>query len=212
MRDRQPQLPWVTIHYAQTLDGRIATLTGNSQWISCEESLRLAHQLRASHRAVMVGIGTVLADDPRLTVRLVPGQSPIRVVVDSALRTPLQANVLSDNAAETIIITTSAAPANRVAAAADRGARVLSVGRDSDGRVDLNDALLQLSNLGIDSIIVEGGCALITSVLRLRLVNRLVVCVAPMLVGTGIDAVGDFAIRRLSEALVLADMQVTQVG
>src|SRR5712691_6072621 len=96
----------MTIHYAQTLDGRIATSTGQSQWISCEESLCLAHQLRATHDAVMVGVGTILNDDPRLTVRHVAGRSPCRIVVDSLLRVPPTATVLTDGAASTIVATT----------------------------------------------------------------------------------------------------------
>ncbi len=100
----------LTVHYAQTLDGRIATRTGHSQWISGQDSLRLAHQLRASHQAVMVGVGTVLADNPRLTVRNVPGPSPLRIVVDSTLRLPLDAAVLTDGAAPTLVATTPRAP------------------------------------------------------------------------------------------------------
>src|SRR5438067_7052606 len=103
----------LTIHYAQTLDGRIATRTGHAQWISGEASLRLAHELRAAHQAVMVGVGTVLVDNPRLTVRLTEGTSPRRVVVDSTLRLPLDAHVLTDDAAETIVATTVRAPDER---------------------------------------------------------------------------------------------------
>ena len=94
--------PAVTVHYAQTIDGRIAARNGDAHWVSGESSLRLAHELRASHDAVMVGIGTVLADDPRLTVRLAQGRSPVRVIVDSTLRVPLASNVFTDRTARTI--------------------------------------------------------------------------------------------------------------
>src|SRR5690606_12664132 len=96
--------PSVTLCYAQTLDGRLATRTGSSRWTSGAESLRLTPQLRADHDAIMVGVGTVLADDPRLTVRLVPGRDPLRVVVDSRLRTPLGAAVLRDGAASGTVL------------------------------------------------------------------------------------------------------------
>jgi 3,4-dihydroxy 2-butanone 4-phosphate synthase/GTP cyclohydrolase II len=193
--------PLVTVHYAQTIDGRIASRTGDSRWVSGEGSLRLAHELRAAHDAVLVGIGTVLADDPQLTVRLVPGDSPTRVVVDSQLRIPPDANVLDMSGARTIVATTALASEDRAAAIRARGAEVLRVKADAGGHVDLHDLLARLRAEGIRSVLVEGGRGMITAVLRERLVDRLTVCIAPKVIGEGIAAVGDLHIDRLRDAM-----------
>lgn len=204
--------PRVTIHYAQTLDGRIATCTGHSQWISGQDSLRLAHQLRAEHQAVMVGVGTILADNPHLNVRLVSGRSPKRIVVDSSLRLPLEANALTDSLAETMVATTTRAPRERIGAVRQRGAGILMMAQDAAGRVDLGHLLRRLFSLGIESVLVEGGRGLITSTLRSRLADRLVVCIAPKLVGAGIEAVGDLNIRHLDQAVTFREASFTRLG
>jgi 5-amino-6-(5-phosphoribosylamino)uracil reductase/diaminohydroxyphosphoribosylaminopyrimidine deaminase/5-amino-6-(5-phosphoribosylamino)uracil reductase len=204
--------PHVTLHYAQTLDGRIATRTGHSQWISGEESLRLAHRLRAEHDAVLVGVGTVLADDPRLTVRLVPGTSPLRVIADSTLRLPLTANVLTDSAAPTVVATTERAPADRRQAIRDLGAEVLVTDAGEDGRLDLVALLCCLGRRDIRSVLIEGGAGLITAAFRARLVDRLVVCIAPRLVGAGVSAVGDLEIREMDHAIRFDRGSFTVVG
>jgi riboflavin-specific deaminase-like protein len=204
--------PWVTVHYAQTLDGRIATRTGNSQWVSGEESLQLAHRLRAEHDAVLVGVGTVLEDNPKLTVRHVPGRNPVRVVLDSSLKLPIESALLTDGAATTIVITTRRASRAQVAAVAGAGGLVLVVPDDGDGRVDLRFALHRLHGLGVRSVLIEGGSAVITSALRSGLADRLVVCIAPKVVGTGIEAVGDLGIRRLTEATAFDGASFRQLG
>lgn len=204
--------PAVTIHYAQTLDGRIATLTGHSQWVSGNESLQFAHQLRADHQAILVGVGTVLADNPRLTVRLVPGVSPLRVVADCHLRVPESAHVLTDGAAKTVIATTAAAAPDRIAAASARGAEVLTLDRDDSGHVDLAQLLEHLVEIGIESVLIEGGRGIVTAALRGRLVDRVSVCIAPKIIGAGIDAVGDLAIRCLGDALTFERVSFTQLG
>jgi 3,4-dihydroxy 2-butanone 4-phosphate synthase/GTP cyclohydrolase II len=193
--------PLVTVHYAQTLDGRIASRTGDSQWVSGEGSLRLAHELRAAHDAVLVGIGTVLADDPKLTVRLVPGHCPVRVVVDSHLRIPVDANLLDTSAARTIVATTTVASEERAEAIRARGAEVLRVKADADGHVDLGDLLARLRADGLRSVLIEGGRGIITAALREHLVDRLTVCIAPKVIGEGIAAVGDLHIDRLRDAM-----------
>ncbi|MGE3908775.1 MAG: RibD family protein [Chloroflexota bacterium] len=203
--------PSVTIKIAQTLDGRIATLTGQSQWITCEPARALAHELRATHDAVLVGIGTVLYDNPRLTVRLVDGPDPMRVVADTSLRIPLDCHLLTDGPERTIVVTSPGAAPERVAAVRALGARVL-FGTVRDGRLDLVQVLGQLDGLGIRSLMVEGGSGIITSLMRDGLVDRLVVCIAPKVIGTGLDAVGDLGIRDLARALTFRDTTIRQLG
>ena len=193
--------PSLTVHYAQTLDGRIATSTGNSQWISGEHSLRLAHELRAAHDAVMVGVGTVIADNPRLTVRLVAGSQPLRVVVDSTLRVPLDSAVLTDGVAPTLLLTTSAAPARRVADVLKLGASVVVLPADAAGRVDLRASLHELWRRDVRTVLLEGGARMITAAMAGRLVDQLTVCIAPKVVGAGIEAVGNLDILKLDDAV-----------
>jgi diaminohydroxyphosphoribosylaminopyrimidine deaminase/5-amino-6-(5-phosphoribosylamino)uracil reductase len=213
MREEPTRLPTVTLSYAQTLDGRLATATGGSQWISCKDSLARAHALRAGHDAVMVGVGTVCRDDPQLTVRLVPGENPLRVVVDSTLRTPPSAAVLSDGGAgRTVLAVTGRASRERCARAERLGARVLRLPEDGEGRVELAALLAALRERGVRSVMVEGGASLITSFLRERLADRLAVCVAPKLLGRGIEAVGELGIRHLGGALRLEETSVTLCG
>jgi len=193
--------PLVTVHYAQTIDGRIAARTGDARWVSGEDSLRLAHELRAQHDAVLVGIGTVLADDPRLTVRLAEGPSPLRIVVDSKLRIPLESNVLSDGAAKTIVATTPEASSEAAAAIHARGGEIVRAHAADDGTVDLRDLFKRLRARGVRSLLIEGGRAIITSALRDGVVDRLTVCIAPKVIGEGIEAVGDLGVDYLSEAM-----------
>jgi 3,4-dihydroxy 2-butanone 4-phosphate synthase/GTP cyclohydrolase II len=204
--------PVVTVHYAQTIDGRIAARTGDARWVSGESSLRLAHELRAANDAVLVGIGTVLADDPLLTVRLVTGPSPIRVIVDSTLRIPLDANVLGAGAARTIVATTPAAPEERAAAIRARGATVMRARAERQGTVDLRDLLRRLRQRGVRSLLIEGGRGMITSALRDDVVDRLTVCIAPKVIGEGISAVGDLHIDYLREAMTFAHSRFITCG
>ncbi len=203
----------VTVSYAQTLDGRLATRSGSSQWISGTEALRFAHELRAGHDAIMVGVGTVLRDDPQLTVRLAVGSDPVRVVVDSMLSTPLTAAVLRTAAAtNTIIATTAQAPADHRAAIEALGAQVLLIDSDAHGWINLDTLLAELARHGLRSVMVEGGARLITSLLRAQLVDRLAICIAPKILGAGIDAVGDLGIDDLGHAVQLIEPNVTRYG
>jgi riboflavin-specific deaminase-like protein len=203
--------PTITIKIAQTLDGRIATLTGQSQWITCEPARALAHELRATHDAVLVGIGTVLYDNPRLTVRLVDGPVPLRVVADTTLRIPLDRALLTEHPERTICVTAEDTPPARVEAVRKLGARVI-FGRRDGAHLDLVDMLGRLHDLGIRSLMVEGGAGITTSLMRAGLMDRLVVCIAPKVLGTGLDAVGDLGIRDLGQALTFSETTIRQLG
>lgn len=212
--DKGARRPLITIKFAQTLDGRIATATGDSQWISSEASLRYAHQLRARHDAILVGIGTVLSDDPQLNVRLVKGKDPIRVIVDSRLRIPLKSKLLRDGFAErTIIACTSRPNASRAKNLQKLGAQVLRVEANGNSKgVDLPRLFVELNKRGIGSVLVEGGSQIITSLLNAQLADRLIVVVAPKLIGKGIDSIGDLGIRRLRDALKFKKLRTKRIG
>ncbi len=205
-------LPYVTLKFALTLDGRIASAAGDSRWISSPASLRFAHRLRRSHDAILVGAGTVLQDDPELTCRLVRGKNPLRIVVDSHLRTPPEARLFDQRRARTIVAATAAAPRSRRSLFAGRGIEVLELGTDDTGRVALPELLNLLGRREIGSLLVEGGAGIATSLLRGGLADRLVAVVAPKIVGAGIDAVGDLGIRRMQQALQLRFARILRSG
>jgi GTP cyclohydrolase II len=202
--------PYVVVKYAQTLDGKIATSNGDARWISGEEERRVSHALRASCDAILVGIGTILSDDPQLTVRMVPGASPIRVVLDSTLRIPDAAHVLTDDAA-TIVVTTAASSAARRAALRRRGFAVAVVPAGPHG-IDPVAALDLLRGTGIESLVVEGGARVITSFLARGLADRLIVGIAPRVLGSGTDAVGDLGVTEVSRSLRIEDGSVHLAG
>ena len=206
-------MPFVTVKFAQTLDGRIATAQGSSRWISSTESLKLAHKLRAHHDAIMVGVGTVLADNPELTVRLVKGRNPTRVILDSRLRIPLNAKVLADQEkARTLVATTPAADKAKLAALRRMGIEVLTVPPDAHGKVDLTQLLKTLGQRQISSLLVEGGAETITSFLRLHLADKIIAIIAPKILGKGTDAVGELNITDVSKALKLSFERVYRSG
>lgn len=202
--------PYTVLKYAQTLDGRIATAQGDSKWISGEAERCTSHALRAACDAVLVGVGTVRVDDPQLTVRMVPGVSPVRVVLDSRLRTPTSARIL-DGDATTIIVTTPDAPPQRMAAMSDIGVSVRVADR-GDGGVDVRSALHLLHDEGVDTLLVEGGARVITSLLSAGVVDRMIVAVAPTIIGAGTEAVGDLGIALVANGVRLVNACLSAAG
>jgi GTP cyclohydrolase II len=195
--------PYVVLKYAQTLDGRIATATGDARWISGEAERRISHSLRAGCDAVLVGIGTVFSDDPQLTVRMVPGASPTRVVLDSTLRIPLDAKVLGPET-PTLVLTTRRSSAEARRCLQERHVRVRVVPEGPDG-VAMAPALAVLREEGICSVLVEGGARVITSLLAGGYVDRIVVGVAPTIIGQGTEAVGPLGIDRVADGIRLTN-------
>jgi diaminohydroxyphosphoribosylaminopyrimidine deaminase/5-amino-6-(5-phosphoribosylamino)uracil reductase len=177
-------LPYVSLKLALSLDGRIATRTGASKWVTGAEARTKVHELRSRMDAVAVGIGTVVADDPRLTVREIPGTSPIRVVFDTKLRIPPSGRlVMSARETPTWVVTSLEASAAVEQTLADHGVHVLRTSPSAEGRIDVTAALRSLAQLGIVSLMVEGGAELAGSVLASRLADELHAFVAPILLG-----------------------------
>lgn len=206
-------IPFVTLKFAQTLDGRIATATHQSRWISSPASRSFTHSLRSIHDAILVGAGTVMHDDPELTVRHVRGRNPMRIVVDSRLQLPLEANVLKkQESAPTIIATTGRADPVKLKRLQGKGAETLIIDEDGKGRVDIKKLLVELGKRQVSSLLVEGGAAIITSFLKEKLADRLVVIVAPKILGRGIEAVAELGIKSMDDAIRLACRKVYRKG
>ncbi|HEY8553315.1 MAG TPA: RibD family protein [Burkholderiales bacterium] len=178
--------PFVTLGYAQSIDGSIAARPARPVALSSEKAFAMAHLLRARHGGLLVGIDTVLADDPRLTVRLCEGENPQPIVLDSRLRMPENARLFSHPDRRPLLLTTAAASASRIARLEAHGASVRVLPADPLGRVDLGAALDALAAEGLSCLMVEGGATVIDSFLRARLVDYCVITVTPRLMFGGL--------------------------
>lgn len=196
--------PLVTLKLAASLDGRIATPTGESQWITGDAARAHGHGLRARHDAVVVGSGTVLADDPDLTCRLpgMAGRSPVRVILDGRLRTPAEARVIATSGdVPTWILTTGGADAARRRTLERAGAEVVEVAAGEGGHPDLGEALTWLGSRGLTRVLVEGGATLAAGFLGAGFADRLVWARgASVLGGDGLAAIGDLGLGALKGA------------
>lgn len=207
--------PFVTLKIASTLDGKIATAAGDSHWITGPQARSYTHRLRSEVDAVLVGIGTVLIDDPRLTARgSARSRNPHRIIVDERLAVPLDARALRRrDDSVTYVATTAAAPAARRRRLEAMGVTVLITA--SEGRwVDLDDLIRQLGRRGITSVLIEGGAEINASALRAGLVRKVIVMMAPRLLGgrDAVSAIGGASPRRVNEALALRTHTVRRCG
>jgi len=208
----QTRLPYVILKSALTLDGKTATISGDSKWITGDKSRREVHRLRGKLDAIMVGVGTVVKDDPQLTCRVPGGKDPLRVVVDSQLRIPLHAALLSVKSEAKTLIATCSSDAARIEALTSRGAEVLLC-RESEGRVDLADLFRRLGERGVQSILLEGGSHLAGAALRAGLIDRCMIFLAPKLVGgAGMGLFAGEGTALMADAIRLEGTTVKRVG
>jgi diaminohydroxyphosphoribosylaminopyrimidine deaminase/5-amino-6-(5-phosphoribosylamino)uracil reductase len=208
--------PFVTIKVASTLDGKIATRNGDSRWITGEAARRASHILRHSFDAIMVGIGTVIADDPQLTTRIPGkrGKNPIRVILDTNLRIPLTAKCLdTSSGAKTIIVTSHKAPRDKVILLENRGVEVIFSNTTERG-IDLNYLMETLGKRGITSILIEGGGRLNSSAIREGICDKIIAFYAPKMIG-GWDAPGmfsDLGINKIADAIEVQCLKIRRYG
>lgn len=205
--------PFIVLKAAMTLDGKIATATGQSKWITNETSRAYGYKLRDIHDGIMVGINTVIEDNPMLTARVDGGKNPIRIVVDSSLKIDINANVVQDKSAKTIVATTDKADKDKILKLQAQDVDVIVVDKDENDKVDIEKLLDILGQQNICSILVEGGATLSGSFVAKKLVDKVYFFIAPKIVG-GKEAktpVAGTGILNLQEALSLKDIQIEKL-
>lgn len=202
------KMPYITIKIAQSLDGKIATETGDSKWITSEDSRRYVHALRSSVDAVMVGVNTVVKDDPLLISRISKGRQPMRIIVDGRSKTPLNARIFSRVKESPLAIVTIKS-SFKTMRYESQGAEVL-MAKGKDDRIDLKDLLRILAKRGISHILVEGGGELIASLIEESLADRFLFFIAPKIIGGrgAISAVGGNGISKIKDAIMLKNMSI----
>lgn len=211
------KIPFVILKTATTLDGKIATSTGNSKWISGEESREYAHRIRNRVMGIMAGIGTIVKDDPLLTTRLKneDGRSPKAIIIDSKLRMPLEAKILETvKEREIIIACTDEFDTEKKDALEQNGVRIIVTPKDKDSRVDLKYLVKELGKLGIDSILLEGGGTLNFSALNYGIVDKIMCFIAPKILGgqeakTSVEGKG---IEKIQDAIKVNNIEYKTIG
>ena len=202
--------PFVIIKVAMSADGRIATKTGDSKYITSREARAYVHQLRTEVDAVMVGLNTVLRDNPELTPRLVKGKDPMKIVVDSSLKIPKNCNLMK-NPSKLIIAVTNKAPKSSIKKMQQKGVTVISA-KSKKGMVDLQDLMKQLGKHEIVSVMIEGGSELNSSAIKDRVVDKILIFTAPKLIGNGHGAIGNLGINKIDKAINLKNPVAKKIG
>jgi endonuclease-3 len=193
--------PFVTIKFAQSLDGKIATNSGDSKWISNEKALKFTHELRANNDAILVGINTVLTDNPTLNTRLVKGKSPIRIILDSSLKTPLNSTIVKTAKDIKTIIFTTTSNQTKIKTLSNKNIEIIQI---KSKKIELKYVLKILSEKNIKTLLVEGGSKIISSFLKEKLVDKIYIIIAPILIGNdGIPAIQNLELKKIKNSLKL---------
>lgn len=205
--------PFVALKVAQTLDGKIATRTGESKWITGEAARAYAHRLRSQHDAILIGTGTAMADNPSLTVRAVAGQNPVRLVLDRGLRIAASAKIFNAEARTILFTSTSQAQSEKAAAQLKRLRKkniqieFITESGTPDGRLDLREVLAVVHREKLLSVLVEGGAALHAALIQAELCDKLYAFIAPKLIGdTGLGGIADLGITQIAQAVSLSNL------
>jgi len=209
------KLPYVSLKSAQTIDGRIADKSGESAWISSLSSRKYVHSLRAQYDAVLVGKGTVEKDDPKLTVRLVEGRNPKRIVLDTSLNIKLSHRIFTKNKDKNLIVITSKKNAGRkrkINKLNILGATVLFAKEESDEKINLKSALKELYKIGIASVLVEGGSQVFTSFIKKNLFDDMLMFISPKILGCGVPVIGNLGIKNLQKSVKAKIGNVEKIG
>lgn len=209
------KLPYISLKAAQTIDGKIADKHGESSWISSIQSRKYVHSLRSKYDSVLVGMGTVLADDPSLTVRLVEGRNPKRVIVDTNLKLKLNHKIFNKNCDKNLIIITSKKSADKkrkINKLHSIGSTVLYAKDDGKDKINLKSALRELHKIGIASVLVEGGSNIFTSFVSENLFDDIFLFVSPKILGCGLPIVGNLGIKNLKNSFKVKINNFEKIG
>ena len=202
--------PFIIIKVAMSADGRIATKTGDSKYITSKEARAYVHHLRTEVDAVMVGLNTVLRDNPELTPRLVKGKDSMKIVVDSTLKIPKNCNLMK-NPAKLIVATTSKASKNMIKKLQQKGVTII-ITKSKNGMVDLQDLVKQLGRHEIASIMIEGGSELNSTAIKAGVVDKIFIFTAPKIIGNGLGAIGNLGINKIDKAINLKNSVAKKIG
>jgi len=202
-------LPFVILKWASTLDGKIATLDGDSKWISNDQSREFAHKLRSQVDAVLAGVETIIQDDPELNARLVQGKNPIKIVLDTKGRIPLNSKIVSNAKSERTILATVCADKEKFE---NSNLEVWKLRENQNGQVDLLSLLKKVGEKKITSILVEGGQKVLTSFMQDKLVDKVYCFVAPKIMGKGLDAIAELRISKIADSVQLKDVEIKKIG